>query len=472
MSQAVILTDLGYGDSGKGTITHFLADRLNAHTVVRTGGPQAMHNVVTANGGHFCFAQFGSGTLTGSRTHLSNHMVIEPYGILNEGRGLMEEHRLSDPFGLMTIDRRALVITPFQAIANRILELARGDKRHGTVGIGVGETVADSLYLGDEAIRAKDLAHPGLARKLEAIRQLKLRQLRSILKRADSLGPLAARDIATLNNPDVVAWAVAEFGNLADAVRVVDGDYLEEILAGNGTVVFEPSQGVLLDKWRGWHPYTTELVTTSEDALSLLAEHGYTGDVTRIGIIRAYQTRHGAGPFVTEDAWLTERIPDEHNSSSHAWQGTFRVGHLDLVALRYAIEACGGAEAFNALAVTCLDRIDDVGGIRIVEAYRYGRADADRYFHRTGGLVTGIKVRNNSRNWAHLSHQKRLGMALSACSPVIGETSWGLEEDGIASFKRTLSDRLGIPVGIMSYGPTEKDKFVTPDIDRRLGLWR
>ena len=161
--RAVVLTDLGYGDSCKGSATHWLTHQFPVHTVIRTGGPQAFHHVVTADGREHTFSQFGSGTLAGAQTHLSEHMVIDPYALLKEGRALRDELNItSNPFAWITIHENALVITPFQAIANRLNELARGDGRHGTVGIGVGETVLDSEVLGDRAIRAGDLMDPNL----------------------------------------------------------------------------------------------------------------------------------------------------------------------------------------------------------------------------------------------------------------------------------------------------------------------
>jgi adenylosuccinate synthase len=95
------------------------------------------------------------------------------------------------------------------------------------------------------------------------------------------------------------------------------------------------------------HPYTTWSTTTFANAATLLAEAGAVA--RRLGVTRAYLTRHGPGPFVTEDATLGR--PEPHNRRG-PWQGAFRVGHLDAVALRYALEVSGGADE---LAVTHLD---------------------------------------------------------------------------------------------------------------------
>ncbi|HET8846443.1 MAG TPA: adenylosuccinate synthetase, partial [Ktedonobacteraceae bacterium] len=156
---AIFITDLGFGDAGKGTITDFLARRFSAHTVVRyNGGPQAAHNVVCPDGRHHTFSQFSSGMfLPGTRTLLSRFMLINPLNMLKESRHL-NAYGISDALQRVQIDRRALVITPFQRAMNRLREIARADSRHGSCGEGVGECMADSLQYGREMLFTGDLA--------------------------------------------------------------------------------------------------------------------------------------------------------------------------------------------------------------------------------------------------------------------------------------------------------------------------
>ena len=129
-------------------------------------------------------------------------------------------------------------------------------------------------------------------------------------------------------------------------------------------VVFEGAQGVLLDEWRGFHPYTTWSTCTFDNALDLLSEWG--GQAVRLGVIRSYLTRHGAGPFPTEDGDL--KLSEPHNAWG-PWQEKFRWGWLDLPLLRYAVEACGGVDG---LAVTHLDCCA-AGDWRIGTGYRGGQ---------------------------------------------------------------------------------------------------
>src|SRR5687768_17809496 len=126
MRQAILLIDLAFGDCGKGAVVDFLTRRHHAHTVVRfNGGPQAGHNVVTPDGRHHTFAQFGSGTFApGVRTLLSRFMLIEPYAMLNEAKHLAAVG-VGDAMARLIIDRRSPVVTPAQQAANRLRETDR-----------------------------------------------------------------------------------------------------------------------------------------------------------------------------------------------------------------------------------------------------------------------------------------------------------------------------------------------------------
>lgn len=455
-----IVTGLGYGDEGKGKTVHWLCSERQAHTVVRTGGPQALHRVVTSSGQEHVHAQFGSGTLAGAATHLSKNMVIDPYAIIAEGRALKHEHDVGRVFARLTIHEDALVITPFQAIANRLRELARGDKRYGSVGVGVGETVLDAELHQDDTIRARDLGSPGLLDKLGAIQKRKIGELEEVVARIDSL-PQPARgrahfEIRNLKSKRTIDWAVGWFTKLASMARIVDTNYVaQEILNRSGAVVFEGSQGVLLDRWHGFHPYTTKVRTIPEAALSLIQECEYDGEIKNFGVLRAYHTRHGAGPFVTECPELTKQLPDVTNDN-HPWQGNFRVGCLDVVAAKYAIAAASEIRALDGLVVTCVDRIGSSGQWQICRSYNSPPETEDAtFFSRNDlGLIDGINVFRGFGE-AQLKRQEALGRLLGECSPNLTTLETG--QDIVNLCAGILNDELGVPVVAVSVGPTEKD---------------
>jgi adenylosuccinate synthase len=114
-----------------------------------------------------------------------------------------------------------------------------------------------------------------------------------------------------------------------------------------GDVIFEGAQGVLLDQDYGFHPHTTWSDTTSARAEEIWDKHG-DGPITRIGVTRSFLTRHGEGPFPTED-WFPDETEKHNDSTGHA--GEFRTGHLDLVLLRYALEV----NPVDCLFVTWMD---------------------------------------------------------------------------------------------------------------------
>jgi|GEM_PF-181134 len=334
----VVVVDLGFGDAGKGTVVDHLcraaaaAGRPAAAVVRFNGGAQAAHNVVTDDGRHHTFAQFGAGTLAGVPTHLSRYVLVDPLALATEADHLAELG-VPDPLGSLTVHRDALLTTPYHAAANRARETARGAGRHGSCGMGIGETAAYALAHPDDAPRARDCAHPARLRRL-------LGELRALLE--SELGPLAAPPVED---------CVEVFGQFARAVRLVDDHHLADVLR-TGPVVFEGAQGVLLDEWHGFHPYTTWSTTTFANAQKLLRDAGVDdGDVTRLGVLRTFTTRHGAGPLVSEEAALTAALPDQFNTTGR-WQGAFRAGHFDAVAHRYAVEVAGGVDA---VALTHLD---------------------------------------------------------------------------------------------------------------------
>jgi len=186
-----------------------------------------------------------------------------------------------------------------------------------------------------------------------------------------------------------------------------------------GTVVFEGAQGVLLDEWHGFHPYTTWSTTTFANASALLGGR----DAVRLGVLRTFTTRHGNGPLVTEDASLD--LTDPHNPTN-PWQGPFRVGHFDAVAHRYALEVCGGVDA---LALTHLDLADR--GVRMCYAYDW-----------TDRLVPGPP--------GDLDRQEALTRRL--------ETTVPLYDPPPGDWVQAVERELGVPVAVTSHGPTAADK--------------
>lgn len=422
--------DLGFGDAGKGSFVDFLCRHDHAHTVVRyNGGAQAGHRVVTPDGREHVFSQFGSGTLAGAATHLSRFMLVEPLAMMAEAAHL-RELGIANPFAALTIDENALLTTPFHRAVNRLKELARGNGRHGSCGLGIGETAVDALTHPRTVPRIGDLRHPDTLRAKLAFVQAT--NLEKVLPLRPSLPDkeIVWQELAVLEDSGWVDWLLEEYGRFFTLAPIVPASHLHQLLHRPGTVVFEGAQGVLLDEWVGFHPHTTWSNITFANAETLLQEAGYSGTVARLGLTRAYATRHGAGPFVSEDAGLTQLLPDARNGR-HAWQQGFRVGWLDLLLLRYALEVVGSVDY---LAVSCLDRVADLPEIQLCTAYQHGGQRLER-------LTPSPQPRD-------LVYQAQLTQLLHECRPILEEVA-----DPSALLNRLVRE-LGLPIGVVSWGET------------------
>jgi adenylosuccinate synthase len=446
--RAILVVDLAFGDCGKGTIVDYLVRRDESQIVVRfNGGPQAGHNVVTPDGRHHTFSQFGSGTfLPGVQSILSRFVLIEPYAMLNEATHLAEVG-VPDALGRLIIDARCPVITPAHQAANRLREIARGQQAHGTCGLGIGETMQDLLERPETIFRAGDLGNRNkAARILRETVSRKAGELGAVLRAVHDL-PRAQASLDVLLNASWIEVALDHYAQIADRATILGPSEINCVLLKAKTMVFEGAQGVLLDEWFGFHPHATWSTTTFANADVILNESGFTGKRTRLGVLRSYFTRHGAGPLVTDDPAMRARLPEPHNEDS-GWQGKFRVGVFDAVAARYALEVCGRVDG---LAVTHLDQLEKLPRL-ICTGYKVSpnlASPADGW-----GLDRGVVRSIPAAQTIDLSRQERFTQALRSCQPVY--QPW--PDDGREGFLRAIQQQLGVPIAMTSDGPTAEHK--------------
>jgi len=410
-SNIFVAVGLGYGDEGKGSVVDYLVRLKKADLVVRfNGGPQAAHNVVSPEGITHCFSQFGSGTLVpGVETFLSRFMFVDPLAIFVED-DVLKNKGVSNAMERLIVDRDCPIVTPFHKIVNQMREISRGDSRHGSCGMGVGEAVKDLDYFGQEYFFIKDIQdRTVMIRKLNFLRECKIDIAEQIFKELPDNEQLRLR-LGRIQDPGRVPILAEVYSRFAETIgaRIKDRQYLAERLSGKGNVVFEGAQGVLLNPKTGQKPYVTKTDTTLKNAEELIA--GSSKKIVRIGVLRAYMTRHGLGPFVTEDNKLTEMIPDSHNLNNE-WQGKFRIGWFDLVAAKYALKVAGD---IDCLALTNLDRIAGFNYIPICTSYG---GSSEKY------------------------------------EPVYSE-----KIKGIGNYIRFLERELKKPISIVSFGPSANEK--------------
>lgn len=451
MSKAAwVVVGLGYGDEGKGTIVDALVRKTGARTVVRfNGGCQAAHNVVAPDGRHHTFSQWGAGTLAGARTILTKDFILSPLALENEARHLSLKG-VPDPMSLVTVDERALLVTPYHAVVNQTRELVRGGGAHGSCGVGIGEAVADAIEDKD-VLRAGDLLNESTLRaKLDRLRAAKHAEAALLCESSleAQISYASRRDFFTflfnIYNEEVFKLIVASMLDVGKQISIAHFAAIagrledEDRRYGEKDLVLEGAQGVLLDEWHGFHPHTTWSTTTSENARAFLATAG-DYDATVVGVTRSYATRHGAGPFPTE---ITGAGPPrgEHNAA-HPWQGNFRVGHFDQVAARYAIES---DSCVDAIAVTCCDQEIAPGPRMMCVAYEHDR-----------GRVLKLEARRyHGKDKARLEEQRKLGEFLRAAKPRYEPLSNGPGDTAAGAIAREL----GKPLLVESRGPTCEDK--------------
>src|SRR5260370_34927137 len=289
MNKAILVAGLAWGDEGKGAAVNYLCREYGAKLIVRyNGGCQCAHNVVLKDGMHHIFAQFGSGTLIPEvRTFLSRFMMINPVSMLHEAE-VLKNTGIDDPFNSLTVSDKCLVVTPFDKAMNVIREKVN---KHGSCGVGIGETryyhntyANDALFDGD--LRDKTICSL----------KLKLKRLR-IHDEAERLYKQSLT--GNLYFPSFIDDLVEQYYSWSYTVFVHNW-LLKTLIEWNGkpeSVIFEGAQGILLDERDEFLPHNTWSNTTFENADTLLKETKFDGEVTRIGCIRSYMTRHGVGPF-------------------------------------------------------------------------------------------------------------------------------------------------------------------------------
>jgi len=369
-----------WGDEGKGLAVDALAAALAATgrpvTVVRSnGGAQAGHGVRHESGAHHVFHHVGAGTFSGAATHLSRHFVAHPMML---GTELDALDRLGAPVPQITIDPRAQVTTPWDMAINQALELSRGGARHGSTGLGFGETLERAER--GLSFAAADLWSRDLPERLREIRDRWLPARLSEVGIDPETGPLA--DVLT-GRQDLLTPFLEDCRRFRAAVLPEP----DRKLAERAAVVFEAAQGLRLDMDSGEFPHVTRSHTGLANMLAIAAEAGIEA-LRPLYMTRAYATRHGAGPLPHEKPgadgigrieWA--RITDRTNAEN-CWQGTIRAAPLDTDLLASSIArdldlARGTGVAIDpGLGVTCLDQLSPSAAIVAEGSERKIRAGA------------------------------------------------------------------------------------------------
>lgn len=370
---------LQWGDEAKGKMVDLLTDQ---HDVVcrYLGGNNAGHTVMFS-GRKYKLSLLPAGILRpGVTSVIASGVVLNPKALLGELEYLRGEG--VEPSGLLLSDR-AHVIFPHHLVEEAALERARGDKAIGTTMRGIGTCYRDKIGR-THAIRVGDLYRPEFFReRLEDV----LEQKAPVIRALDPSAELPSVDAV-----------FDEYSNYAEQLRphVTDTTaYLHQVIDDRRSLLFEGAQGSLLDIDHGTFPY----VTSSNS--SGCGIHSGSGVPERhidkmIGVVKAYTTRVGGGPFPTElEDEIGQHIRDEGNEYGTVTGRPRRCGWFDAVATKYGARISG----IDCIAVMLLDVLSKLDELKICEAYEINGERTTTFPSHIEDLAKAKPVYRTLKGW-------------------------------------------------------------------------
>ncbi|HEV3020950.1 MAG TPA: adenylosuccinate synthase [Pirellulales bacterium] len=419
---------LQWGDEAKGKIVDLLTERHDI--VVRyQGGANAGHTVVTG-GQTYKLSLIPSGILRrGVQCVVTGGVVLHPPSILAEIDGLVE--RGVEVGENLIISDRTHVIFPWHLTEDQLVEgRVSSSEAIGTTMRGIGPCYRDKVGRAD-AIRLGDLLRDGIGERIRGIAQHKNRVF-GALSAPGQLVPLDAERIIA----DYEAHARRLRPHVADTTT-----FLLDALESGRRVLFEGAQGALLDVDHGTFPYVT---SSNSSGVGIPSGAGVPGRYLQkiIGVVKAYGTRVGGGPFPTEQANATgQHLRDRGNEYGTVTRRPRRCGWFDAVAVRYTSRLSG----VDSLAVMLLDVLGDFDEIKICTAYEIGGRRVTVFPSHVDDLRLAQPVYETLPGWRQeISHIRRL-RDLPA---------------NARHYLDRLGEIIGRPVEIVSVGPDREQTIL------------
>jgi adenylosuccinate synthase len=415
-----------WGDEGKGKVVDWLASR--AEIVVRfQGGHNAGHTLVVGNQ-TYKLSLLPSGLVRGKLGIIGNGVVIDPEALLAEMDRVRAQGLEVSP-GTLRIAENAVLILPVHGALDRAREAARGERKIGTTGRGIGPAYEDKVAR--RAIRACDLAErQTLADKLDEL----LLHHNTLLK---GLGAEPFEKQALLDQ--LLAYAP----RLLPHIEPV-WERLDEARRAGTRILFEGAQAVMLDVDHGTYPF----VTSSNTIAATAAAGSGIGPAAVgfvLGIAKAYTTRVGSGPFPTE---LTDATGKLLGTRGHEF-GTVtgrprRCGWFDAALVRQAVKVGG----IQGLALTKLDVLDGMQELKIGVGYEIG---GKRYHHlpaAQGAQAAAVPVYESIEGWSGSTR---------------GARSWAELPAQAIKYVRRIEELVETPVTLLSTSPERDDTILMRD---------
>lgn len=421
MRKIYIITDLGPDNGGKGSISHALAQKVQADIVIKHGGLEGIHSVYTSNGENFDFSQWGCGTLEKIPTYLSEQMVVSPLAMLREADAL-KTHGIKNPFSLITASPDCIVTTPYHIISSEIEKLLVNGKPQKTISSGMGQAIKMNQEEGKTfTLKISELRGPEISRmKLKKQFDYYCEKYSTIT--GDEVEPenlkFLDEKLELIYSNDLFSKILDRFENVGQRINFKT---MEDVLRKNDTAIVECSHGVLSDAEVGLEPRAEMVRTLPEFVEKMFRSHNYAGEIINYAIRRAYEIRYCAGLLPTYDGVFTRKIFNG-DYDNYLRTATIRAGALDLEFTKKAIEDCKNTN-FDGLCITCFDQI-----LKTDRQWAIGRGNK--------GEFTSYFFKDATTNREVFERADRISRML---------------------FK--------LPLKILSIGPTEVDKIYSHDLD-------
>jgi adenylosuccinate synthase len=415
-----------WGDEGKGKVVDWLASR--ADIVVRfQGGHNAGHTLVVGNQ-TYKLSLLPSGLVRGKLGIIGNGVVVDPAALLEEIARVAAQGLQVTPETLRIADN-AVLILPLHAALDRAREAARGERKIGTTGRGIGPAYEDKVAR--RAIRAGDLAEPEtLSAKLD-----------ELLLHHNTL--LAGLGAPTFDKQALLDDLLAIAPRLLPFIEPV-WERLDEARQAGKRILFEGAQAVMLDVDHGTYPFVTSSNTVAATAASG-AGVGPSAVGFVLGIAKAYTTRVGAGPFPTELHDATGALLGDRGHEFGTVTGRRRrCGWFDAVLVRQAVKV-GGVQG---LAITKLDVLDGLETLQICTGYRIGGQTLRRLPAAPGAQAAAVPVYETMPGWSDSSR---------------GARSWADLPAQAVKYLRRIEELVEAPITLLSTSPERDDTILVRD---------
>ena len=428
-----VITDLGPGDGGKGSVIHALTNKVKPSLIIKRGGAQGSHGICTSFGDKFKFSQWGCGTFNGVPTYLSEQMVISPLGLYNESEELKRQG-LYDPYVMLSAHPDCVCTTPLHTIESQLEEIKLGNNPRGTIGSGVGKAyrmyknMSEDFTIFAKELTNREIVHRKIRKQAEYYRET---YNNTVLYDCSVKDKKFVQDNLELLNDDGFLDYIEElFIKIGTKLRLSE---LKGELKCNGNVIVECSHGVLTDSETGLKPHVSAIRTLPKFTYDMLRDAGYEGRIINLAVHRAYEVRHGAGPVPTYDSEFTDRILPNNKAEENRWQGKIRAGALDLNLMRHGIKTSSETK-FDGLCLTCFDQIlADKRVWQLCSRYDTTKNETEtptEYFNRAKPIVEKLKIKE------HIS-----------------------KDELIELIDSRLRQELGMGISMISVGCTEKEKI-------------